>query len=414
MESDLRRMRVSIDFTMPDKELGSHVPISVLPKWPPLYRFDFQDSEGNPVPLLTSEENGDIDEALLKQIVEDLSPASLKDSDFCNTLHSLTCGPETDLVPIFEEFVDGLQIERFDRPAERLVELAALLTDTTLLWYPVDRLKPDVRTVAKLEYIIRTEPGHGFIQKVARSLSWHQPPEYFFLWHAGADANFHVDVEVPPTLMIRDAEPGYLRYIPAWLDEAVAEEEEKNSVIAEKKGVRPDQFLDVSGRLAHLYISGRRPLAADLLVRFAATRTGMVLSSFLASVLIAILVTAFYKWRHWAGESTHVGASVSVLILIPALIGYLVVRSTDHPMVRRYIVGIQVVAAASAAVPLAMSVLLIRFAEDPSCLHQAWHWAVYISWVLAAILLVGLVGAGRGLSRRGNADDHGDPDSPGE
>lgn len=175
--------------------------------------------------------------------------------------------------------------------------------------------------------------------------------------------------------------------------------------------MRPDQFLDVSGRFAHLYITERRPLAADLLVRFAPTRTGMVLSSFLASLLIAILVTAFYKWRGWASEPSHIDASVSVLILIPALIGYLVVRSTDHPMVRRYIVGIQVTAAASAAVPLAMSVLLIRFAEDANCLHQAWHWAVYISWVLTVILLVGLIGAGRGLSLSGKDDDHHGPDS---
>lgn len=405
-------MQISIDFTIPDQEIGTHVPISVLPKWPPLYRFDFRDSDGRPVPLLTSEQNGEVDEALLKQLVRDICPTSLEDEDFCDALHSLACGSETDLVPVFEEFVDRLKIDQFDREAERLVDLAALLTDTTLLWYPVHGLDKGDRTVAKLEYLIRTESGHGLLQKVGRSLSWHQPPEYFLLWHAGADANFHVDVEVPPTLMVRDAEPGYLRYLPSWVDEAAPVEDAATTAIAEKKDVRPDQFLDVSGRFAHLYITRRRPLAADLLVRFAPTRTGMVLSSFLASFLIALLVTAFYKWRHWASDPDHIGASVSVLILIPALIGYLVVRSTDHPMVRRYIIGIQIVATAAAAVPLAMSVLLIRFADDPNCLHQAWHYAAYCSWILTAILLIGLIGAGRGLSKQPDPEDHHKPDEP--
>jgi hypothetical protein len=49
-----------------------------------------------------------------------------------------------------------------------LVEIAALLTDTTLLWYPVGELAAGQRTVAKIEYLIRNETAHGLL----RSFCW--------------------------------------------------------------------------------------------------------------------------------------------------------------------------------------------------------------------------------------------------
>lgn len=405
-EPGLQRMQVSIDFTVPDQPIGTHLPISVLPKWPPLYRLDFRDAVGQPVPLLTTEQNGDIDKALLEALVTEISPTSFQIPGFHAALNSLTCGPETDLVPSFEVFAEGLFVAEYEAKAERLVEIAALLTDTTLLWYPVVGLASGQRTVAKIEYLIRDETAHRLLGRIGRSLSWHQPAEYIRLWHAGADANYHADVEAPPGLITREVEVGYLRYLPSWVDPTEVDgQEEEATERAEKRGVRPDQNLDFSGRLAHLYVTGRRPMAVDLEIRFAPTRTGVVLSSLLASVLIAILVTLFYCWRDWVSKPEYIDSAVAILILVPALIGYLVVRTTDHPMIRRYIVGIQLVSAAAAAVPLAMAVTLVRYAGEGDCLEHLWCWCVGLSWLFVAILFGGLLGAGNGIGLRAGEDE---------
>lgn len=404
VEPGLQMMQLTIDFTVPSGSLGSHVPISVLPKRPPLYRFDFRTADDSAVPLLTTKQNGDADEALLRQLVRELSPASLESPEFDQALRKLARGPEPDLALAFWEFFDGLRFERSDCRSDRLIETAAMLADTILLWYPIGSSEPGTRTVCKLEYLIRSDSQIGSWARLKRSLSWSQPPESIHLWHAGSDANFHLDIEVPHLLTIQSAETQFLQLesepLSKPLDGDAATSIDDDTIAAEKQGDRPTQHVDLAGRFAHLYVSGRRPQAADLSVLFAPARTGMVLSAFLASLLIAVLATAFYKWRSWASLPSHVDAAVAILILVPALIGYVVVRPADHPMARRYIVGIQLVSTAAAAVPLLMALLLIRFAEDPSGLHEAWRWPVYIAWALAAVLLGGLLGAGSGFRGR--------------
>jgi hypothetical protein len=395
LEPGLQKMQVSVDFTVPPEPLGSHVPISVLPKWPPLYRLDFRDPHDRPVPLLTSEQNGETDRALLEQLVSELSPASLDSAEFGEALTSLACGPETHLAPIHAKFVAGLQLEGFSPEAERLIELSALLTDTTLLWYPLGDLDTGTRIVCKFQYLIRSETDDHWLSRISRALSWSQPAEYIRLWHAGADANFHVDIEVPQMLTIQQAEPRFLRYVPARFESPPASSQQgaDESALAEGKGVRPDQHVDISGSLAHLYVTRRRPLALDLCVRFAPTRWGMVASAFASTILIALLTTFFYCWRHWAALEANIDASVAILVLAPALIGYLVVRPSDHPLARRYIVGIQIVSTLAAVVPVAMALLLIRYSDQPSGLRSSWLCSVVIAWSLAAVLAGGFIGA---------------------
>ena len=404
LDPGMQRMQLSVDFTVPRGTLGTHLPISVLPKWPPLYRLDFKAADGTPVPLLTTEQNGEVDEGLLRELVALVSPSSLESDRLVSAMRTLAWGSETDLFRAFVDFFDDLDLDLADPRAVRTVEVAAMLTDTTLLWYPVGPLSPGTRVVCKVQYLIRSEPDIKWWERIARALSWYQPAEYLRLWHAGADANFHADVEVPKLLTIRDADPRYYRFVPEASVEVDGEIEEEEEVYGE--GKRPEQHLDISGRLAHLYMCGRRPLAVDLYVRFAPTRTGVVLSSFLASLLIAALTTFFYLWRHQAAEPANVDASVAVLILVPALIGYLVVRPADHPISRRYIVGVQLVSAAAAAIPLGMAVLLIRYATEPAFLHPAWRWATYVSWVLVAVLFLSLAGAGSGWRRSVREEDH--------
>jgi len=211
-DSGLQQMRVSIDFTVPDGELGTHLPVSVLPKWPPLYRLDFRAATGEPLPILTSKQNGIADEQVLIALAESVG-APLDKPAFRQAIRSLARGPETDLYQPFGTFLEGLP-DLTDPSQLRIAELAALLTETTFLWYPIDdSAVAGQRTVCKVEYLIAAQESLGLSKRILRALSLDQPPEYVHLWHAGADATFHVDIEAPKPLIVREAEPAYLALI---------------------------------------------------------------------------------------------------------------------------------------------------------------------------------------------------------
>src|SRR5436853_819630 len=383
LEPSLVMVRISVDCTPPSSGIGSHVPISVLPKWPPLYRFDYRDGAGEPVPLLTSKQNGVADHALLEALVKEVSPASLSDQKFCKAMVNLTEGPETHLAHSFEIFRERLGGVAGDPQRERVLEIAALLPDATLLWWPVAKGGAGQRTVCKVDYLIRSVETEKRGVKVLRSLSWKQPPEFIPLWHLGADANFHAEVEAPEVLRIRSVETKFYRFsrsAPA-ATSTISTPQPPLS-----KGTGPLQHpVDREGRLTHVYIAGQRPLAGDLVVTFAPA-VAVVSSTFGASVLIALLTTAFYAFREQMALADHIDAAVAVLILVPALIGYVVVRPSDSPLARRYILGAQLLSLLAGAVPLVMAVLLLRFAHEPSCLTTTWLGCAVVSWLIAAAL----------------------------
>jgi hypothetical protein len=209
LEPRLMVNSLSVDFTIPEDSLGDCVPVSVLPKWPPLYRFDFRGADETPIPLLTSAQNGVADEALLRALVEQVSPASFSTSNFGEALTRLARGPETHLESAFETFRQGLRGDLDDPQVERVLDIAAMLTDATLLWYPLQPADRGVRTLCKVDYLIRGLEIESWHRRLLRSLSWRQPAEYIPLWHIGADANFHAEVEAPPVLAIRSIEPSY-------------------------------------------------------------------------------------------------------------------------------------------------------------------------------------------------------------
>lgn len=420
LEPRLMVNSLSVDFTVPQHGIGAYVPVSVLPKWPPLYRFDFERGDGTALPLLTSWQNGVIDEALLRALIEEVAPTSLDDSDFAKALVSLARGPETHLEEAFDTFREGLRGDLSDPRIERVLDIAAMLTDATLLWYPLRTGDRGAHLLCKVQYLVRSVENHSRRVRLLRSLSWYQPAEYIPLWHIGADANFHAEVEAPPVLRIRSVEPRFYWFTdPSAVvteeadeggpgegaDDAEGAAEESadsenggatpdaSTLEAEAAGLRPDEYVDREGRLAHLYVAGRRPLAADLVAIFAPSRT-VVFSMFGAAALIAALVSAVYYWRAQVTAPGHLEAAVAVLILAPALIGYVASRPSDPPLARHYISGVQLLSLAAGAIPLVMAVLLLRYGGSPHCLHVSWLWAMRASWLLAASLAVSFLRAG--------------------
>jgi hypothetical protein len=257
----------------------------------------------------------------MEALTEEVSPDSLGDQEFTAALSSLCCGPETHLEDIFEVFRDRLVGSEDDPRIERLLDLAALLVDATLLWYPVGAGEAGARTICKLKYLIRIIENESFGRRALRSLSWRFPAEWIPLFHIGADANFHLDIEAPSVLRMTSLQTNYL-----WLTEEVigsdaageetetkaegehepteaadgtadAEELESGDEVdrvpdgkppaeatidnasevdakAERVGVRPEEFVDNEGSIAHVYVSGRRPVGGAVKVSLQPTPLG--------------------------------------------------------------------------------------------------------------------------------------------
>ncbi len=396
VEPELVKVRLSIDFTIPDGCECSHVPLSVLPKWPPLYRFDYLDAAGVSIPLLTSTENGAADWALMQALTEHASPTLMSDLEYVTALRKLSMGPDTDLVDIFEELFERVSAAYPDSgelnpTVERLIDLAAALTDSTLLWFPCDR-STGQRMVAKLSYMLPAVSVAPLYQRVLRSLSWNQPSESLPLRHIGADASYHAELEAPPVLVIRDLNPKYF-----WFTgdpKRAAQDHAESTAAAEAAGLRPEQHLDYRGRFAHVYISGRRPMGANLFYRFAPARSGFIAAALISSALVAIFVTLLYLRRGVLSHPEDLDGVVALLLLVPALIGYFVFRPSDPPLVRRYLLGVQALVMLSALVPLVMAGFLLIYRDSGHKIHSTWHCSVILAWVLVALLAFSFARAG--------------------
>ncbi len=375
---------VSIDFTTPESirenlrfERRTLVPLSVLPKWPPVLKFDFRDEEGRPLPLLTTHENGIVDHALLTELSRRFEPSPSE--TFRSAISRLTLGHETDLSAAFDQFLAALQPVGDDLVAERVIELAALMAQHTILWAPV-RAEPGHRTIVKLRYVVANRTPVPWYRSAARSLSWAQPIDYLTLPHIGADASFHVEVEAPTVLLIKDLRPVMYRLLP----------ETTVAGAPSPLELRPTQHVALQDRIAHAYIAGRRPLLAILAITLAAPRRGFVAAAFTAVVAIATLVTMFAVWRAEALAERE--ASVAILAIVPAIVGYLVVRPAEHPVAKSYLLGVRLLVVGAAAVPIGYAVALVALANKPALAVVAVI-AVIMAWALAAMAGLSLMKA---------------------
>src|SRR4029077_2474209 len=69
---------------------------------------------------------------------------------------------------------------------------------------------------------------------------------------------------------------------------------------------------------------------------------------------------------------------------VPALLGYLLVRPGEHPLVRRHIVGVRLLVLGSGSIPVvAAIVLLANQRPDASDVQPVWIGLTVIAWLIA-------------------------------
>jgi hypothetical protein len=113
---------------------------------------------------------------------------------------------------------------------------------------------------------------------------------------------------------------------------------------------------------------------------------------------VALLLTAYFL--RLAEVLTRPEPAVAVLVLVPALLAYLVVRPAEHVIVGQFLTAARRVVTAAAGLPLVGSVAIVVNGEDWSCsLKLVFALLAVLAWIAAGVLAAGVV-LPRGSKRR--------------
>jgi hypothetical protein len=383
-EGSLIRRRISVDFAIP-RGLPStrrgmqrlfYVPLSVLTKSPPLLNFDLrvEDQQGH---LLTTEGNAVIDDALMRAfLAELLGPARAACCE--DAVHILTgpCSPEES-----QQTYD--QIERFVGNAEPLelrrsiLRLAHSLRRSYVLWVPVVGNAGE-RHIAYFSYDQLYDRYSGLGRRVIRTLAWGGGDEYVEVPHVGQYGSYHIDVRPPPGLRVEDADLYF-----------VYERPEPGQPSPQP----PPVETQIADECAHLYAVGERPGSALLRVRMMPNWRGFLAGAWMAAVGIAALLTAFWRWADQLTKDPT--AAVTVLVIVPALLGVVALRPTAHPRVFARLYGVQLLLYVSGALSVLSALVAIRYEHLVEPTRALWRDAAYGSYLVLGAVTVSLLRAVR-------------------
>lgn len=360
------RRHVSIDFSIPEglaaingdaderpeDELYYYVPVSVLQKWPPVLQLDLRNAQDEAIPLLTRDQNAVTDGALLLALASDLTAGSrqLADSDIPRHLKTIASRPGdearealTAIIPPDPRHDDGLQSAL--RGSAEFLDLAGGLVDNTLLWLRVCGGRNE-RTIVKFAYDVARELDVTTWDRAAFGIA---PLEARVETpHIGSAGSYHLAVVSPAPLDIVDAQLTLSRRA------TPLHNVDEGDVIArctaqqsrELEGpFQPDLedrdlrlYADAAGRQARFYIAGRRDgCFGRLRISIAVQKSGFLQGAALASTLIALLLLAYAIGFGTIVEKPE--RVTPVLLLVPGLLAYLVVRPRDHELARDFLAG---------------------------------------------------------------------------
>lgn len=424
----LVRRRISVDFEIPtsvlqvktedDGPVRRFLPISVLRSWPPVLNLDLRDAADRPIPLLSKAATNKLDEDLLTAIGRDAIGDAV--DELGDMLHRIVHRDDKsarDAHVVLREAVSDDFANHQDAEVgryENFIDLAAVLIDSTMLWVPVDK-DADVgdRAIVKIAY---DEPVRRHLlrfRSLLTSLSWRATVVAFDVPHIGDANSYHLELEAPPSLEIvgarltledDDHPPGLLRR--AWskifggwamLERQMAIALGRPLPQAQQQSLR--RSAEIVTQRAHLYISGdRRRAVAQATLQLVAERAGTLTAAALIGMVCAALTTGFEAISlgvYAAATSADpkpitFAGSLSLLLVPPTLLTYVLVRVGEHEFARRLIAGVRGAALVATALPVTSAAALVWAVADrrPDAVEDVARWAMRASWLVAAVLLM--------------------------
>jgi hypothetical protein len=353
------RRHVSVDFTLPMEHRESlrlpgedefAVPLAWLRKRP-LVHFDLRNEEGHSIPLLTAEQNAAIDRELLYLVLnEDLS-----DQDADDATHDAVVLAAAPLV----EAVVGVgaaagDVQRLER--EHGLELSefrrmvATLSQLFMLWAVVRGV--DRRRIFKFAYDepYALRPGLAYA---------YDAPGCTEAW------SYHVEIAVPTDLKAR------------------------TTVLWD---ARTETVLAAGARDADrpaLYVSTQptdRPAEYEVLVDFGAERGRFLAPAAIVASVITALVGPPWLFADLEALAASSGPAIGLVLSTSAIFSALVLRTDEHPLLRRLLVRYRMALVATTLAAL-FAAAALGFRADAWIIQLTWGVAAVVSAVTAGILI---------------------------
>lgn len=402
--------RVSVDFTIPerlppfatrpDSRSVYFVPIALVRKWPPVMQWDLRDEHDTPLPLLTSGKNRRVDgEALvglappgkLRDCVEPLLRAVPREPwHIARNVLSQLGGVLNQWEPQMddEDFADWF----------RASEVAAMMVTSSVLWARVVAY-PGQRQIVKFSYEEPVEPDLVLRRRLVSAFSWASIRTFFVLPNFGERASYHLEVSPPIGLEVNRVFPLALDRAPPRPGPAQPMPKRLTALRVTRapyvvlrqlaRGLRQKSsdtfrtaratddpvpprhlFEPAPGSIyqwnarerAYIYASVTMNQFATARVDFAVTNRVLVRSSLLASLLITALLWICAVLADIV--ASHANLAATVLLIVPGLLGYLVVRPGEHPLVSRHLIGVRLLALLAGGLPVAAAILLLVHRTD--------------------------------------------------
>ncbi len=407
------RRDVSIDFTIPDvapinarEPHRYYVPLSLLERWPPILRLDLRDSEGRPIPLLTSDQNAIADAALLRALARRaLARAGLEmDEELAETMDRLAGRRSSPRQrPAREDVLRGTLLGLIPREilgtrsaaqealaADHVfLELAGAMPRSTVLWLRVEGCPGD-REVVKISY---DAPFRNRVDPWSRQGFAMEPLTVDFAApHLGGSGSYHLAVTVPAPLLVSDAallirQPRTAEGRPAVL----------TPVTGCTSGQGSEEFASAEGPLtlyahseardARFYVSGpRTDSLGEVRISTVVARSGLIRPGAMAGIAITALLALVTLRLGSSLEDRE--AVVTTLLIAPALLAYLVVRPADHAVVGQYVAALRRVLVLLGILPLGAAAALAVAGGWTLDLKLGLAVATVTSIISTAILLV--------------------------
>jgi hypothetical protein len=403
-EEPVYRRHVSVDFTIPEDlipvqadaaEERYYVPLSLILKWPPLLRLDLRDALDKPIPFLTGKQNAILDRAVLVALARDAlggSPAP----DIAQAIDAITEEKDTadaalrDLLP---SSVEPDVLAELDEARQKLrnsqvfVGTAGGLRDSTFLWLRVSG-KPGDREIVKFAYDI---PMEGKVRPwSAASFGFRAFIANFDSPHIGSSSSYHLTISAPAPLKVIDTEIK-LRKRPQIggeaSEEVVGDCCPANSPV-KKAGLT--MYTEPVGDQGRFYLQGNRDQCfgeaqVALIADNSLSRNGV-----LAASLIAALVTAYWIRLEQVLELNE--AAVTLALVAPALLAYILVRPAQNEFARSFSTGIRRTLALAGFVPiLGATAIVLSGGANSEVLCDVFGGLAFTAWTLALVLFFGLI-----------------------
>lgn len=419
----LIRRQISIDFTipgglMPFAELASdekiyYAPLSLLRKWPPLLNLDLRSEADVSVPLLTTRKNREVDSRVLIALAPEGGLKAEVRQDLIQIPYER---PERakELFDVVGRRIAAAQdtLGEDETAWVKILVLAGDLVQNSILWFRT-KAYPDKRQVVKFAFD-EPVPGVTGNRVFLASLGWVPDRAWFSIPHLGDGGSYHFQFEPPEGSVVLNANfqiehpwepPEPTAEKPFWTRAARAL---KRGIYAKWDHVRlpgkPEKvrrpamthaddaplgqpYVWNSEERAYLYVSGRRKHYGLATFDLAVDSRAFPTAALVAGLSIALLLTVVARAADSIVVPDQLGTAVTILLLVPGLLGYLVIRPNEHPFVAARLRGVRRVVLLSGALAVIAAIVLLVEQSSNVCVVRGWWTGLAVTaWILTLIL----------------------------